>query len=189
MKYKLLSIIAIGLLPFFASAEDVKLGVVEMDSLFKNYYKTKIANAKLKKQGEAFKEYSDKLAASYLKLNEEWKVLRDASLNIAFSETQRESKRLAAQDKYRQLDAKKKEHEQYSREKHIQIRDEEAKMRKNIITEIRKTIAKYARVNGFTMVLDSSGKTLNQISSVIYYKTEIEITDTILELINKGAER
>jgi Skp family chaperone for outer membrane proteins len=186
---RILLIATIGMLPLIVSAEDIKFGVVDMEQLFRDYYKTKIANGRLKKQAETYKEYSDKLASSQLQLTEEFKALRDASQNIAFTATQRESKRLAAQDKYRQLKAKEVEFEQYGREKRIQLRDQEAKMRQDILTEIRKTIAKYAKANKFTIVIDSSGKTQNNISAVIYYKTEIDITDIILKIINKGAEK
>ena len=186
---KITLIAMIALLPVMMSAEDIKFGVVDMEQLFKDYYKTKIANGKLKKQAETYKEYSDKLAKSQLQLTEEFKSLRDSSQNIAFSASQRESKRLAAQDKYRQLKAKEVELEQYGREKRIQLRDQEAKMRQDILIEIRKTIAKYAKQNKFTIVLDSSGKTLNDISAVIYYQTKINITDNILKIINKGASK
>ena len=189
MNGKILMVLLLGLMPFVASAQDMKFGVVDMERLFKDYYKTQIANAKLKKQAETFKVYADKLAESQLQLHQEFKSLRDASQNIAFSETQRESKRLAAQDKYRQLKAKEVELEQYNREKRVQLRDEEAKMRKDILTEIRKTIAKYAKKNSFTIVLDSSGKTLNNIPSIIYFRTEIDITEKILVEINEGAEK
>lgn len=189
MKTKILMVLLLGMMPFLASAQDMKFGVVDMERLFKDYYKTKIANANLKKQAETFKQYADKLGESQLQLHQEFKALRDASQNIAFSETQRESKRLAAQDKYRQLKAKEVELEQYNREKRVELRDEEAKMRKNILTEIRKTIAKFAKKNSFTIVVDSSGKTLNNISAVIYFKTEIDITEQILAIINEGAKK
>ena len=189
MNCKTVLILAIGLIPFLAQADSAKFAVVDMEKLFKDYYKTKIANAKLKKQAETYKQYADSLAASQMKLQEEFKTLRDASQNIAFSATQRESKRLAAQDKYRQLKAKELEMEQYNREKRMQLRDQEAKMRKDILTEIQKTIAKYAKQHGYTMVFDSSGKTLNDLSGIIYFKTELDITDIILKLINKGAEK
>lgn len=171
------------------NAAEQKIGVVDMDKLFKGFYKTKLSNTKLKKQAEVFKRYAEGLAESQLKLREEFVALRDASLNVAYSETQRESKRLAAQDKYRQLKDKETEIEQYKREKRMQMRKKELKFRKNILLEIRKAIAKYAKKSGFTLVLDSSGRTLNDIPSVLYYKTEIDFTDEILDIINKGAEK
>ena len=170
-------------------AGETMIGVVDMERLFKDYHKTKIADANLKKQAETFKVYADSLADAQLKLQEEFKILRDASQNIAFSETQRESKRLAAQDKYRQLKAKETELSQYNREKRMQLREQYEKMRENLLTEIRKTIARYAKKNSYTLIIDSSGKTLNNITSLIYYRTEVDITDIILSKINEGEKK
>ena len=169
-------------------AGDFKFAVVDMERLFKEYYKTKISTAKLEKQAAMFKEYADKLAASQLKLQEEFKALRDASLNIAYSETERKSKRLAAQDKYRQLKAKELELQQYNSEKHAQLRKSEEDMRKSLVNEIRRAIARYANQNGYDLVLDYSGKTMNTLPTAIYFKPDSNITDTILNLINKGAK-
>lgn len=178
------------LAPFVTAAADncQKIGVVDMDKLFKGYYKTKLSNAKLKKQADVFKRYAENLAESQLKLREEFVALRDASLNVAYSETQRESKRMAAQDKYRQLKDKENEIERYKREKRIQMRNQEIKLRKSILLEIRQAIVKYAKKHGFTLVLDASGRTLNDIPSVLYFKTEVDFTDEILAIINKGAD-
>ncbi len=170
-----------------AVAGDFKYAVVDMERLFKNYYKTKISTAKLEKQAAAYKEYADKLAASQLKLQGEFKALRDASLNVAYSETQRESKRLAAQDKYRQLKAKQLELRQYNREKHAQLRKQEDKMRKDLISEIRRAIARFAKERGINIIFDYSGRTLNNLASVIYFEPESDVTDEVLEVINKGA--
>jgi len=183
------SLLALTLLASLsASAGDFKCAVVDMERLFKEYYKTKISTAKLEKQAAMYKDYADKLAESQLKLQEEFKALRDASLNIAYSETERESKRLAAQDKYRQLKAKELELQQYNREKHDQLRKQEEKMRKGLVDEIRRAIARYAHQNGYSLVLDYSGRTLNNLPAVIYFTPDSDITDTILGLINKGAK-
>jgi len=170
-----------------AISEETKIAVLDMEKVFKGYYKTKINSAKFKKQAATFKEYADNLANSQLKLEEEFKSLRDASQNIAFTETERESKRLAARDKYRQLQSKQSELQQYDREKSAQLKDKYDKMRKDLLTEIRKNVAKYAKESGYGIVLDASGKTINEIPLLIYYKTEMDITDIIISRINKGA--
>lgn len=170
-------------------AEEQKSAVVDMEKIFKGYYKTKINSAKFQKQAATFKDYADKLAESQLKLEEEFRSLRDASQNIAFSENERESKRLAARDKYRQLQSKQAELQQYDREKSTQLKEQYDNMRQDLLNEIRKSIAKYAKEQNYSLVLDSSGKSMNDIPLVIYYQTEMDITDIILERINKGAEQ
>ncbi len=167
---------------------DQKLAVVDMEKLFQSYYKTKIADADIKKQAEIFKDYSDKLNDSLVKLQDEFKELRDAAQNIALSEAERENKRVAAQDKYRQLKEKEAELKQYNAEKQNQLKDIYEEKRNNILKEISETIRKYCQPLGISIVFDSSGKTLNNIPSIIYKLPEMDITEIILKEINKSVE-
>jgi Skp family chaperone for outer membrane proteins len=167
---------------------DQKVALVDMEKLFQSYYKTKISDADLKKQAEIFKDYSNKLNDSLLKLQDEFKEVRDASQNIALSESERENKRVTAQDKYRQLKEKENEVKQYNAEKQNQLKDKYEELRNNLLKEITETIKKYCQPQGVTLVLDSSGKTLNNIPSIIYRVPELDITDVILKEINKPVE-
>jgi outer membrane protein len=164
---------------------DQKIAVVDMEKLFQNYYKTKISDADLKKQAEIFKDYFTKLNDSLLKLQDEFKEVRDASQNIALSETERENKRISAQDKYRQLKEKENEVKQYNSEKQTQLKEKYEELRNSLLKEITETIRKYCQPQGITLVLDSSGKTLNNIPSVIYRVPDLDITDVIMKEINK----
>ena len=168
------------------SQQQGKIAVVDMEKIFRGYHRTAVNSAKFNKQAAVFKEYADKLAASQLKLEEEFRVLRDASQNIALSEAERENKRLAARDKYRQLEAKQAELQQYDKEKSEQLKEEYEKMRKELLTDIRKGIAKFAKEESYSIVLDSSGKTINDVPIISFYQPEMDITDTILEILNKG---
>lgn len=167
---------------------DQKVALVDMEKLFQGYYKTKISDSDLKKQAEIFKDYSNKLNESLLKLQDEFKEVRDASQNIALSESERENKRISAQDKYRQLKEKENELKQYNTEKQNQLKDKYEELRNNLLKEITETIRKYCQPQGITLVLDSSGKTLNNIPSIIYRVPELDITDAILKEINKAVE-
>ena len=180
------------ILSLFAAASgfcaDQKFAVVDMEKLFQSYYKTKIADADIKKQAEVFKDYSDKLNESLLKLQDEFKEMRDAAQNIALSEAERENKRVAAQDKYRQLKEKEAELKQYNSEKQGMLKDIYEEKRNGLLKEISETIKRYCLPLGITIVLDSSGKTLNNIPSIVYRIPELDITEIILKEINKGVE-
>lgn len=82
------------------SAAEMKIAVIDMGRVFQEYSKTKINEAKLKKQAEIFKDYSTRLSDQLKKLQEEFKDLRDASQNMAFTAAERENRRLNAADKY-----------------------------------------------------------------------------------------
>ena len=103
MRRTMVMMMMAAFLAFFISAsayaQGSKIAVADMEKIFKEYYKTKIADANLKKQAEVFKEYAEKLNDSLVKLQDEFKKLRDDAQNIALSDVERENKRLAAQDK------------------------------------------------------------------------------------------
>jgi outer membrane protein len=168
-------------------AAEVKVAVVDMDKIFQNYYKTKIADSTLKQQADIYKAWVKKLNDSLVKLEEEFKVVRDASQNIALSTAEREAKRFEAQKKYRETREKQVEIEQYTVEKTQQYKQLETQKRNDILIEITEEIKRRAALEGFTLVLDKSGKTLNGIPAVVYSAPAYDITEPVLAELNRGA--
>jgi Skp family chaperone for outer membrane proteins len=175
----------------FASAQEQKqivtqeqIAVLDMDRIFNEYHKKKIADIELKRQAEVYKKYAEDLGVSLGKLQEEFKQLRDDSLNIALSDVERESKRFAAQDKYRQMKEKEGELKNYSLEKQDNIKNKYEEIKEKLLNEIKAVIAKIAKGNGYSVVLDSSGRTMNQIPSLVYYVKELDITEAVLRELN-----
>lgn len=167
-------------------AAEQKIAVVDMERIFYEYYRTKISDGNLKKQAEIYRAYAEKLKESLLKLQEEYKQLRDDSLSVALSDSERENKRIAAQDKYRQMKAKETELKQYELEKQNHLKEEYEKKRKELLDEIKKEIKKRCALEGYTIVFDKSGKTLNNITVVIEYNSSIDLTDDIIKELNRG---
>jgi len=167
-------------------AAEQKIAVIDMDKIFTEYYKTKISDANLKKQADIFRNYAEKLKESLTKLQEEYKKLRDDSLSVALSETERENKRILAQEKYRQLMTKNAELQQYEREKQNHMRDEYEKTRAKLIGEIKTEIQKRCALEGYSIVLDMSGKTLNNIPVVMLNSPSMDITEGVLKELNRG---
>lgn len=163
-----------------------KIAVIDMGRVFDNYNKTKINEAKLKKQAEIFKDYSDNLSKSLEKLKEEFVKLRDASQNVAFSAAERENRRLNAQEKYRQVMAKEQELREYNQEKQSQLRDEYEKLRNGILTDISNVVSAKCLAEGYVLVLDKSGRTLNNIPFVVYSSNAMDITTAVIKTLNMG---
>lgn len=186
---KFLLIMCCSILFSVANAGEFKLALVNADQLFQQYYKTKIVDASLKQQMQVYKAWLTKLKKSHAKLQSEFKLLRDDAQNIALDAAERERKRLAAIRKYQQVREKKVEIDQYSTEKVQQLKKLEAKKRQDILNDIKKAIAARAALAGYTLVIDRSGKTLNGISSVLYYKADMDITQEILQDLNRGHQK
>ena len=176
-------------LPLAAKEAPLKIAVIDMNRVFQEYNKTRINEAKLKKQAEIFKEYSDQLAQSLVKLRQEFIKLRDDSQNMVYTAAERENRRMNAQDKYRQVAAKEQEIREYNREKQAQLRDEYEKLRSSILADISAVVSAKCLAEGYGLVLDKSGRTLNNIPQVVYSSKMLDITDSVIKTLNLGQNK
>ncbi|MCF7888899.1 MAG: OmpH family outer membrane protein [Victivallales bacterium] len=184
-----LFISALILLVSFSSFAAQKIAVINMDKVFNRYYKTKIENTRIQKQSQVYKDYLIKLNKAREKLYQEFMRLRDASQNIAYSDGEREKNRIAAQNKYRQLQAKDVEIKQYNEEKREKLMAEFKKVKTEILNEIDKVIKSIGIREKYTLILDSSGNSLNSIPSVVYFNKYIDITPEVIKRLNMGHEK
>jgi len=167
----------------------LKIAVIDMNRVFQEYNKTKINEAKLKKQADIYKEYSTQLAQSLNKLREEFIKLRDDSQNLVYTAAERENRRLNAQEKYRQTAAKEQELREYNRERQQQLRDEYEKLRSSILNDISNVVTEKCLAEGYGLVLDKSGRTLNNIPFVVYSSKMLDITDSVIKRLNMGQNK
>ncbi|HBM17516.1 MAG TPA: hypothetical protein DD381_14400 [Lentisphaeria bacterium] len=165
-----------------------RIAVIDMEKVFTEYYKTKIEDAKLKKQTDVFKQYLTTLNDAREKIQIEYIELRDASQNIALSDAEREKKRVESLDKYRELQAKDTEIQQYNQQKRTFLVDEYERIRKGLTGEITTVILSKAKREDYRLVLDSSGNTMNNIPAIVYFDPSMDITDQIIKEINLGNE-
>ncbi|MBR4254423.1 MAG: OmpH family outer membrane protein [Lentisphaeria bacterium] len=169
-----------------AHAAELKIAVIDMQKAFQEYEKTKTIEIKLNQQMEVFKEYSSQLNQQYQNLRKQYEAARDDSQNIAFSGAERENKRQKAQQLYESLKLKEQEMTSYSESRKTQIRDMYTKLRNEVVEEIRKAVHNKAVLEGYTIVLDQSGESLNDVGFVVYIQPGLDITDSIIQDLNRG---
>ena len=169
-----------------ARAAELKIAVIDMQKAFEEYEKTKTIEIKLNQQMEVFKEYSNQLNQQYQNLRKQYESARDDSQNIALSSAERENKRQKAQQLYESLKLKEQEMTSYTESRKTQIRDMYTKLRGEVVDEIRKAVHNKAVLEGYTIVLDQSGESLNDVGFVIYVQPGLDITDAIIQDLNRG---
>ena len=169
-------------------AGDLKFAFIDMEEIFQGYYKTVTADNTIKQQTEIYKEYALNLEKEREAIQGEFNALRDISQNIALSEEIRDEKRNEAQTKFLLLQEKEKEMQEYQKGKRLDLRKQYEEQRNKIVKEIVEKVAVVAEEQNYDLIIDRSGNTLNGIPVIIYYKKELDITDSILEWVNKGHE-
>ena len=188
MKRKIIGILFLTLAgAFLGAAADIRIAVIDMRKVFQEYEKTKEVEKKLQEQSDMFREYSMKLSSQIQAMKKDFEKVRDESQdNFALSEAERENRRLKAREIYEQLLVRQSELKNYNQSRAEQIRNVYEKQRNDILEEIRKVVQTRAVLLGYQLVLDRSGSTSNEISAVVYHMPQMDITQSVLDDLNKA---
>lgn len=181
-------IICASLIVPSAQAIDERIVFVDLDKAFNEYYKTKLADKQLKEQAEDFNSERKELVEVYEKFQEDFNTLRGESSNPALTETARDDLRQQAEEKLIELRDQEQKIRRFDETRRKQLEEQGRRMRKRIVDEIKDKVQTYARNQGFTAVIDTSGQSLNGVTLVLYTDKKVDITINVLELLNKGRE-
>ena len=165
-----------------------RFAYVNMETVFNEYYKTVNENINIenlrKQYLDGFNLLKDEFQAS---LSEYQKVVADAE-NELLSEEVRENARSKAQLLESRLQQKQDEVMRYRQEGLGEIENRQQQIVEKLAEELLEQVRKYADAQGYTTVLEVSGKSLNRVPMVISYPKNQEITDAIVKLVNAGHE-
>ncbi len=164
----------------------LKIAVVDMQKVFSGYDKTKALELQMNEQVKIYQEYAAKLLQEYRALESECKRLRDDSMNLALSEAERESRKRSFLSKTEELKRKEQEITEYNRSRQKLLKEQFDKKRAEVIAEIRQVVSNKCMLEGWTLALDKSGVTLNDLPIVIYNVSTIDITQAVLDDLNRA---
>ena len=163
-----------------------KIAVVDMQKVFSGYDKTKTLELQMNEQVKVYQEYAAKLLQEYRAIESECKRLRDDSMNLTLSEAERESRKRSFISKSEELKRKEQEINEYNRSRQKLLKEQFDKKRAEVIAEIRQVVSNKCMLEGWTMALDKSGVTLNDLPIVIYNVSSIDITQAVLDDLNRA---
>lgn len=170
--------------PVFAAEQSTVF--INLDRAFNEFYKTKLADTQLKEQADEFNEERKTLVGDYEKLQKDFAAIRDEAQNSALSDDVRAEKRNLAEEKLVELRDYESRIRRFDDSRRKQLDDQSRRMRKRIVEEIQQIVKDYAQKQGYLSVIDSSGQSLNGVEIILYADPKIDITDTILGMLNKG---
>ncbi|MHC1767604.1 MAG: OmpH family outer membrane protein [Verrucomicrobiia bacterium] len=164
-----------------------KIATADLKKIFEGYFKTQQADAQLRERGaEAEKQYKVMLD-DYQKASEEYKKLVESANDQAVSSEERERRKKSAETKVLELNEIEKTLTQFKRQKQQAFDEQKARMRDQIVREIREQINDKARRGGFTLVLDSSAESMNAASFILYSSGQNDLTQEVLSQLNLAA--
>ncbi len=180
--------LALALFASVAALTADRFAYVNMETVFNEYYKTVNENINvenLRKQYlDGFNLLKDEFQAS---LSEYQKAAADADNELLSAEV-RENAKSKAQLLENRLQQKQEEVMRYRQEGLGEIENRQQQIVEKLAEELTEQVRKYAEAQGYTTVLEVSGRSLNRVPLVLYYPKDQEITDAVVKLVNAGHE-
>jgi outer membrane protein len=173
-------------IPFAVFAQGtMKIGTVDMQRAFKEYNKTKEAEAKINDaKNAARKEYDDR-AEDYKKALDEINNLNKQLESPALSADKKTQMAKDRDDKIAKIKNMEREISDFRQTRERQLQDQLMRMREGIVKEITDVVMEKVKANHFDLVFDKSGMSINGVPVLMYAPENVDFTNDIITVLNK----
>ena len=179
MKKAVLAVALVALLAAGAAGQ-TKIATADLDRVFSAHPKVVAAEAGLKASEKEIRADLEKLVEQGKALEEEVQKLENAAKSPMLSESARQQKRLEAEEKVTELQALQLRIRRTQETKLKQLRDQLMQTRQGIVDEMMEVVKAYAEEEGYDLVLDKSGMTMNALPLVVWSNDAIDITAELI---------
>jgi outer membrane protein len=164
-----------------------RIATIDLRKVFDNYYKTKLADAKLKDDAAEMDKENKGFLDDFKKANEDYQKLLASASDSALSADERDKRKAAAEKKLGEIKELKQTIEQYQQTATTTLAEKKRRLRDNILEEIRGVLNTKARSANYTLVIDTAAETVNNTPVVLFNAGESDLTDAILSQLNANA--
>jgi outer membrane protein len=173
-------------LPVAAFAQGtLKIGTVDMQRAFKDYNKTKEAEAKINDaKNSAKKEYDDR-AEAYKKSLDEINNLNKQLESSALSSDKKTQIAKDRDDKIANIKNMEREIGDFRQTRERQLQEQLMRVREGIVKEITDVVMEKVKANNLDLVFDRSGMSINGVPVLMYSHDNIDFTNDIIAVLNK----
>lgn len=179
----LLSVVAVAT----SDAEKPNIGMVDMQKLFAQYYRTEAAQKQFNQDYAVIQKKVNQQLEQINMMISELKSLNEKIKSESLDENlkQKYSQEFQLIDQQRKMFIEEMKRAEYEGKKEVARR--KAASMQGIMSEIRAKVVSFAEKQEYDFVFDKSGKNTNQISFFIYLKDATDITAVMLKELNKLA--
>ena len=187
---KLLSFCLVSalLLPSAAFAQSLKIGTVDMQRAFKEYNKTKDAEAKINDAKNAAKKEYDDRADTYKKALDKVNNLNKQLESPALSADAKSKATKDRDDEIANIKNMEREINEFRQTRERQLQEQALRMREGIVKEITDVVMTKVKASQMDLVFDKSGMSLNGVPVVMFAPDKWDFTTEILTALNRNTK-
>jgi Skp family chaperone for outer membrane proteins len=162
---------------------------VDLQEVFKQFYKTQLAQDQIRQQADDIKLEREEMESEMKTMKEEVEVLRADSRDETLSEEVRENKRNALEEKLVALQKSEQEIIDFEKLRMKQLEQQNTRMSRKLFDEIQDGINVYSKEKGFSGVIDRSAQSRAGMQLVLFASPKDDITAEVLAILNEGREQ
>src|ERR1700704_6000480 len=184
-KFLTLTLLSALAFPAMSFAQGLKIGTVDMNRAFKEYNKTKDAEAKINEAKNAAKKEYDDRADAYKKALDDINGLNKQLDSSALSSDAKTKMAKDRDDKIANIKNMEREINEFRQTRERQLQEQALRMREGIVKEITDVVMEKVRANSLDFVFDKSGMSLNGVPLVMYARDNFDFTNDVVAVLNK----
>ena len=166
----------------------VRIVTADMAYLYENYHSTQEAQARFQSSIERAQRQTQTMMEEGQAMVEEYQEIIERTNNPALSEEARMEAQERAREMVEAIQQKERELQQFQNNTRRSLDQRQRNHRELMMEEIRDVVMEEAEKRNATLVFDTSGASAIGIPSVIYADPSYDITDIVLEEINRAAD-
>ena len=182
---KYIGIVAVVLISHAGWSES-QIAFVDMQDLFKRFYKTQLAQDQIRQQADEMKLEQDIMKDNIEEIRSNIEQLRADSRDAMLSVEVRSNKRVLMEEQLIEMQRLEQEMNEYEKLRTRQIEEQNTRMTKKLFDEIQDQIITYSKANGFDAVMDRAAQSRIGINVIAYVSPIADITEVILQNLNEG---
>ncbi len=171
-----------------ASAQDkLKIATVDMQELFKQYYKTNDAQKQINVERARIQKDNNERLARIRELEGQLQQLRKQLEDPAINDAKKQQLFKDWQMQQQEGIALDRERREFLQRRNQALNEKMVQRMKGILEEIRKLVEEQAKKDDYDYVFDKSGLSTSQVPFLLYTKDATDITAGLLKDLNKDA--
>ena len=180
--------LAVSLVTAAAAQEGkLKIATVDMQELFKQYYRTNEAQKQINVERARIQKDNNERLARIRELEENLTNLRKQLEDPAINDSKKQTLFKEWQMQQQEGIALDRERREFLQRRNQALNEKMVQRMKGILEEIRKLVEEQAKVDNFDYVFDKSGMSTSQVPFLLYTKDATDITAGLLKTLNKDA--
>ena len=184
------AILATALCALAPSANaQIKVGTLDMNAVFTQYYRTKDAEAKLNEARAAAKKELDDRLENLKKSMDEINKMNASLEKPELSKDAKEKATKVRNEKVEEARNLDREITEFRGTRERQLQEQFVRMRKDIIDDIMKVVNDKVKSAAYDVVLDKSGLSMGQIPVILYSRNDLDFSKEIVDALNKNAPK